>query len=240
MDSVQREKTKEVGELCDVAPATRDIAWARKFFEAFPKAVFKSRTPQILRGPDGFPYFVLEVPEPGESFQAFNVAEVVAHCVDKGFGIVLNPAEEPPDFVFPYGSLWSFHMRGDFYPPSVAAAQEGGAKEEKIEKGREVMVGQPSEEFFPKAAQLAVATFLKFALGIDEPSCFVLMDPKQKPERSLVFNVFPSEFPSKDHFFGALRALGWFFPNDYVATAIDKDSPLAEHFQPLPLPLPPE
>lgn len=235
METTQREKTKELSELCDVAPAARDGAWARNFFTTFPQAVFKSRDPQLLRGPDGFPYFVLELPEVGEHFQAFQPVDVIAHCVENGFGIVLNPTEEPPDFVFPYGALWAYHARGEFYPPTEVSGA-AGAKEEKLEEGREVMVGQPSEEFFPVPAQRAVATFLKYALGIETPSCFLLMDPKQKPDRSLVFNVFPSAFPSQDHFFGALRALGWFFPNDYVATAIDKDSPLAQHFKPLPLP----
>lgn len=230
-----KEKTKELSELCDIAPAARDAEWGKRFFAAFPEAVFKSRDPQVLRGPDGFPYFVLEVPESGESFQGVRAKDVLAHCVAMGFGIVLNPEEEPPDFVFPYGALWPFHARGDFYPPPVVPL-ESGAKEQKLEERREVMIGQPSEDFFPAVARRAVATFLKYALGVDTPSCFVLVDPKQRPERSLVFNVFPSQFPSKEHFFGALRALGWFFPNDYVATAIDKDSPLAAHFEPLPLP----
>lgn len=234
MEDLQRQKTLELADLCDIAPAVRDGAWARKFFETFPQAVLKGRSPQVLRGPDGFPYFALEIPEVGEKFQAFQPAEVIAHCVEKGFGIVLNPTEEPPDFVFPYGALWAYHARKDFYPPSEARGS--GEKEERLEEGREVLVGAPSEEFFPTPARLAVATFLKYALGIEQPACFVLMDAKQKPERSLVFNVFPSSFESQEHFFGALRALGWFFPNDYVATAIDQDSELVKHFEPLPLP----
>lgn len=227
-------KTAEVAQLCSVPREQRNDVWRRQFHVAIPEASMRTQTPQVLVGPDGFPYFVLLLPQPGVGFETFCLSHILDFCLDNGVGIVVNPDKGQPDYVFPYGALWAFRSRGVFEPEMPVDAPRGFAPE-TLPEGRQVLVGQPSEDYFPANARRVVSRFLRERLGIAQPACFLLMDGASKPEQSLVFNIHPTNFANEPDFARALQALRWYLPNDYGCTAFGRESELTRAFEALPV-----
>jgi hypothetical protein len=223
------EKTAIVHQLCEVPRENRDAAWRRKFYEVIPDASMQSEQPQVIAGPDGFPYVVLSTPPADAQFDAFCLNHVLDVCLDQGYGIVINPESQPqPDFVFTYGALWSFKARGDFEPK---LASEGEAKPTPTpDEEREILVAQPSAEYLPDFARAAISRFMKDVVGVPKPSCFMVIDAAMNPSQNLVFNVEPANFPSEDVFGQVMRALSWFMPRDYALVVMPGQH---EHYQPL-------
>ena len=225
-------KTSELFRLCAIPHEARDAAWLARFYAAAPDASLKGETPQAIAGPDGFPYFVLKLPEEGVPFEAYCISHIVDFCLENGLGAVLNPQKERPDYVFTFGNLWSWKATGQFVRELPPGAPPGVTKE-TVDGEREVLVAQPSEDFFPGFARRAVDRFLRHRLGVAEPGCFLLGDPTAIPTQSLVFNVFSDGFESEKDFANAMYFLRWYLPGDYSCTAIPRNSDLASHFAPL-------
>lgn len=224
------DKTADVIELLEQPREQRTEAWRRQFFTALPDASMQAESPQVIRGPDGFPYFALSTPEPGAEFDAFCVNHVLDACLSQGFGIVINPRKSPqPDFVFSFGSLWAYKLRGNFEPPAPPRQADGETKAQ-IEQEREVTIAQPSEEYLPTFARRAISRFLSEAVNVPTPSCFVVIDPAITPPQNLAFNVAPENFENQEVFQRVMRALSWFLPRDYGMVVIPGQE---KHFKPL-------
>ena len=65
------EKTNIIANLLTIPKAERDQEWTEDFLANIPAASFKCGDPQLISGPDGFPYFQLFLPEPGVGFQCY-------------------------------------------------------------------------------------------------------------------------------------------------------------------------
>ena len=100
-------QTALLTELFTVDRAQRDVKWIQRFYEAIVDASMASLPKQTLQGPDGFPYFILNTPKASESFTPFCISHILDFCLTHGLGVVINPAANPPDWVFTYGQLWS-------------------------------------------------------------------------------------------------------------------------------------
>jgi hypothetical protein len=220
------QKTQALGALFVVPPERRDDAWRARFFENIAEASLACGNPQVSQGPDGFPYFALSMPQAGKPFDAFCVAHVLDLCIEKGFGIVINPAQGNPDWVFTYGDLCDFRTRGTFEDEPVPAPPEPSAA------GRQVMVGAPSEEFLLPSARAVIRAFLK-QVGVKEPRVLLLIDPRAVPSKALAFSFFPDEFPSMDHYNQVLGRLGWFLPRGRGVVGLPRNPSLTDAFLPL-------
>jgi hypothetical protein len=230
-------KTQEVQDLFQVAREGRDDAWRDRFFAAIGDASMAAAAPdQILRGPDGFPYFVLNLPPSGQPFETFCVSHILDVCLDNGFGIVIQPDANPPQWVFTYGNLWSFKQVGKF----EVAAPESDVEESgesiagpRADSPDTILAGQPSADFFPDYARKAIKEFLIHKSGDSNPQVLLATQPSSVPSRSLVFSVFSENFPDRKDFEDVMYRLTWFIRRDYGLLSIPKDSDLAKSFAPL-------
>ncbi|MEO8876267.1 MAG: hypothetical protein ABI461_11815 [Polyangiaceae bacterium] len=225
-------KTNALLELFAHPRDLRDDAWRAAFKEAVIDASLASPKEQVMRGPDGFPYFVLTRPPVAEEFTPFCISHVLGHCTSSGIGIVIEPGEKGPEWVFSYGDLFSLRAYGSFAGDPVDQ-DAPGPKIEVLEKDRHVMVGSPSEEFFPAWARRVLSGFLKSAANIETPGVLVMVDPTRAPSRNLVFNVHPEDFESQADFQKIMNMLGWFMPPKRSCIALSKGALDPSQFQPL-------
>ena len=72
------EKTQIIFDLIRVPAEERDEQWQRSFLTNIVEASFRCGDPQVIAGPDGFPYVQLLMPKPNESFQCY----VIDHMKD--------------------------------------------------------------------------------------------------------------------------------------------------------------
>jgi hypothetical protein len=207
----------------------RGPIWLEQFYSAVVDCSFTDGTPQLIYGPDHFPYFGLYIPPENEPFQEFCIRSILEKLTDDGIGVALNPTGMDADWVFTYGDLLTFRMFGAF---EVTPAGPG-LKQESAEQENQVLVAQPSEAFLPRYARKVIREYLQKMMGIPEPGVFLLSRPGVIPAQELAFSVFQEDFTSPDIFQGAMGALRWFLPRHYGIVSIQKDSPLTQYFQPL-------
>ena len=65
------DKTREIFELVETPHEARDEAWSAAFLSDLSGASFRCGDPQVIQGPDGFPYVQLLLPESGVGFQCY-------------------------------------------------------------------------------------------------------------------------------------------------------------------------
>jgi hypothetical protein len=232
-------KTQEVQDLFQVAREQRDDAWRERFYAAIVDASMAAPPEQILRGPDGFSYFVLNLPPVGQPFETFCISHVLDVCLDNGFGVAIQPDANPPEWVFPYGTLWSlkelgrFQMAPAWQPDAEKTSGSPAGESAPAGGGPKVLSGQPSPGFFPAYARKAIKRFLTEKTGNTGPRVLLVTDPCGVPVQSLVFSVFPEDFPDRKDFEDVMYRLTWFLPGHYGLLSIVKDSDLAKQFEPL-------
>lgn len=234
-------ETQEVHDLFNVGREQRDQTWRDRFFAAIVDASMATTPQQILRGPDRFPYFVLNLPPAGEPFETFCISHILDACLDHGFGAVIQPEPDPPQWVFTYGNLWSLKEFGKFELEQLAeegAGESNGvasAKPPPSDAGdpRPVLTGQPSASFLPPYARKAIKEFLTEKTGNAGPRVLLVNDPRNTAGQLLTFSVFAEDFASKNDFEDVMYRLTWYLPPHYGLVSIAKDSELAKGFEPL-------
>ena len=157
-------------ELFAVAREARDEAWVAAFYAAVPDAPMTAG--EVFGGPDAFAYQPL-TPGGTSSLRA-----VLDGCLDRGTGIVVLAGE--PQWVFPYGNLWSFREEGTFVIPVEDGPAPSG----------QVLVGSPSEAALPPYARRAIKRELEFQ-GAERPGVLLVDTPGSSPPRSLAFEPMP-------------------------------------------------
>jgi len=155
--------------LLAVDREARDEAWVAAFYEAVPDAPMTAG--EVFGGPDAFAYLPLTPGGPTTLRQSLGA------CLDRGTGIVVTT--DAPEWVFPYGNLWSLREEGAFVLP----AEEGGAPQQ-------VLVGSPTEAVLPAYARRAIKRELEFQ-GAERPGVLLVDAPGASPSRSLAFDPMP-------------------------------------------------
>lgn len=231
-------KTHEVADLLFVDRGQRDLAWTRRFYQAIGNAGMVTTPEQVLQGPDGFSYFVLNMPSPERSFELLSATQVLEFCLEHSLGVVIEPFPEPPEWVISFGQLWSKKQFGRFEvtlepdPGNDAGTQLNSPEIPSHLAGKQVVLaGQPNESYFPAFARNAVRKFL-LDQGIENPGTLLLSNPAEQPQEAIVFSVFAEDFAAKTQFEHFLQRLSWFFPPHYRLSSISKSSELAKSFQP--------
>jgi hypothetical protein len=222
--------TKVVDELLRMPLEARDENWRNTFLNAIVDASMAGRSPQVLRGPDGFPYFCLDLPPSGTGFTPFCISHILDHCLESSLGIVVAPGQGSAAWVFSFGSLLNFSKTGKFYGDDTASEQM-----ETVEQEREVLVGMPDPILFPDSAREGLKRLLgnwKFMEG-RVPSFFMLNDFSQRPDRSLVFNFFRDDVDSEEDFNLLRKMVKWFVPDYLGLITIERDSNLCDYLQPI-------
>jgi hypothetical protein len=219
-------KTQLLAELMAVAPDKRDEQWLQRFYAAVPDASLVAGNPQVEQGPDGFPYFQLAMPDPGE-FTPFCVTHVLDNCLQHGMGIALfdNARRKgEPAWVFTYGSLLSFKLYGAFDGDPSEPRASSVAPEAASDESRKVLTGAPSESFLPAYARKAMGDFFRRALQHPDPRVALVVDPRLSPMRNLMVNVTLEDYGGDEKKMrGALYYLSWFLPSSYGLVAMPPD-----------------
>lgn len=223
-------KTKILRSLFNAPQEERSEEWKMLFFNSVAEASFICGNPQVIEGPDGFPYFQLNLPEPGKTFQCYVIKNMIGDfLLEKGYGVVINQAKDQPDWVFTYGDIVNYHIRKEFYTKSES---ENIPKAEIFKAGQKVFIGQPSEFILPIQTRTVIRDFLK-SVGIDDVKLLLLTGIYQQTEfQELVFNITPDKFEKEEHFIGLMKTLVWYFPRHYSFVSAD-ESKYKDNFVPL-------
>ncbi len=228
-------KTHIVVALFKVPKAQRDNQWRQEFYEQVATASFACAAPQTLTGPDGFTYFILRTPEPGEPFESFCIRNMKNDfLLERGWGVVFNPAaDKTADWVFTHGEIVNLHLNNHFISvidnrdtQNIEFTKNVGI----IKKEEKVMIAQPSETFLPKTTRAALSKFLQ-SKGIKNPKVMMICSQSDgKVIRKLALNISPENYPVVTQLDYLMQQVGWFLPNDYLLVPLSEKSSLAKDF----------
>ena len=246
VENFDLEKTKLLYALCMVPPQDRNQNWRESFLDAIANASMVTLPEQVVKAGDGFFYFALALPTPGENIKPFSLSHVLDFCLENGCGVVINPSGKSADWVFSYGDLWSYSLTGSFYPEQLApkkvefadpkaASQKAMDEFDQEEDDDQVLVGAPNEELLPAAARKVLRDFclnLKVYQG-RVPQIFLMADPNSAPVQSLVFNFHAQDFDEEPVYRQLMMALSWYIPKGLGLVGIPKESHMSSHFKDL-------
>ncbi|MEO5911618.1 MAG: hypothetical protein ABIP95_12065 [Pelobium sp.] len=227
------EKTSIIHNLVQIPKNERDEKWEKSFLENIGEASFRCGEPQVITGPDGYPYFQLFLPEPNTSFQCYVIKNMKDDfLLNLGYGVVINPTEKGVDWVLPYGTIVNFSLNNEFYTATETSFSKKPGYE-TISSDEKVMVGQPSEKLLPKLTRHVIAEFLK-SNGIVNPKIVLMMRTMEggNVSQDLVFNFTAKNFSDENTFETLVSSLTWYLPRHYSIVFMNEESFSAD-FMPL-------
>lgn len=226
-------KTHVIVKLFSIPPDKRDEQWYRSFYQNVATASFAGGTPQVLTGPDGFPYFILRTPEANQPFESFCIQNMKDDfLLQRGWGVVFNPDEnKKADWVFTHGDVVSLHLNNEFNTPVNEADIQNieFTKTAGLTKAAEqVMIAQPSAAYLPLPTRGALKQFLQ-SKGIKKPMVMLLSSNSNgRPVQKLAFNISPENYPVAAQLDHLMQQVGWFLPRHYLIIPLSKNSGLSD------------
>jgi hypothetical protein len=223
------EKTEMLAQLFATPHDQRDEAWVATFFANAGQASFCCEAPQVITGPDSFPYVRLTLPESNKPFTCYVIEHMIPQFVlRQGLGIAINPDKAQPDWVFSYGDLVNYHLYGAFDARDTRF-EAGVPEQETLTEGTLIKTGEPSPQILPPEVRQTLRGFLE-RVGIPAKVMLMSRDADAKGNRkgglSLVFPFTRDSFNNPDEYAYFVESLGWFFPRHYSVLGM-ADS---EHF----------
>lgn len=219
------EKTQLIFELLNIPRENRGEEWQKSFLENIVHASFRCGDPQIITGPDGFPYFQLLMPQPNERFQCYVIDRMKDDfLLASGYGVVINPEGGQPEWVLSYGDILNLHLTGSFYTTGPTLFS-GAREDENITKDEKVLVGQPSESILPEMTRAILRQFL-MNNGVESPKVLLMSrkgNSDEEASQDLVFNLSPELFESEELFRSVTQHLSWFLPRHYSYAALSEE-----------------
>lgn len=224
--------TAVIDQLLRVPREERNDEWVGNFLTHVGTASFVCGDPQVIQGPDNFPYFQLFIPEANKPFQCYVLDHMLDDfLLDNGLGVALEPKAGEVEWVLSYGDLLHYSVHRTFAIPNDHLFGRGGEGDETITADEQVLVGAPSELILPLKARGVIREFLK-AQGIQEPKVCLMDRSTYGKGQDLVFNLTPWQFETEAHYRAVMQALGWFLPRYYSYTGAEERT-FQSHFLPL-------
>lgn len=227
------EKTQSIANLLAVPREERNEEnWLNQFLNDLPGASFRCGLPQVISGADGFPYFQLYVPDPGEEFQSYAIDKMIPEfLLERGFGVLINPGAGYPDWVLTYGDILNYSLNGSFFTYDSNFSTNTDAEEE-VGEGEEIMVGQPAETILPSVTRKLLKDFFELN-GIKDPKVLLLVRKKgEEMYQDLAFNITPGDFETETHYRNMMQTITWYLPRHYSLIGLN-DSEVEKGFMPL-------
>ncbi len=217
--------TISLNSLMSIPFAERDEQWRIDFLNYLPVSSLQLGDPEVIVGPDGFPYVQLTTVEKDKNYQAFVIKNRnFDFILNQGFGVVINAHLEQPDWILSYGDLMNLSLNNEFYTEESLFSKNSGAS--TIDKDEKILVGQPSEVIFPKVARAALREFLVYQ-GLSNPKVMLIArnyEEENTVTQDLVFNITPSQFENMEEFNALMGQIGWFLPRHYSYMGMDEFS----------------
>jgi len=209
----------------------RDEDWLHRFLTDLPAASFRCGDPQIIAGPDGFPYFQLFLPEPGTEFQSFVIERMKDDfLIERGYGVIINSGAEQPEWVLSYGDILNLHLNNSFLVTESAFNID--SSDEVVKEQEEVMIGQPSAYILPAETRKLLKDFFELN-GIPDPMVLLMMRKQgDKVTQDLAFNITPALFESEVHYRNMMQTVTWYLPRHYSIIGLN-DEVMEKGFMPL-------
>lgn len=202
---------KNLDDLLNIAADRRDTDWENQFFVQFTSSTVNILSPDPQVGPDNWPYLLVE-----SDVDAKESVQKILHWLhDKGIGLVLNPTEEYPDYVFTYGMIWHFKETGLFYKTIDQIKPEVV----EIQKNASIYYGQPSESFMPTYVRKILLDFFRDQ-GLLGVKINLLSDDNKNFDLCFSLESLGNP-PTKEHQ-GIAEAISWFLPPHYSIVLISE------------------
>ena len=178
------EKTLIVNKLMETEFSQRNEEWVGEFLKNIGEAKLQLGDPEIIMDPDGFPYMHLKTVSTGESFKAFVLKNEIPLLLEKTFGVIINPTNSKPDWIFSSGDILNYYLNEAFYTDETIFSKNVNAI--TIQKDEDILVGAPSEEILPTFVRRSIKEHLQHA-GIKNPkSCSLrAITPMKRPCRKI-------------------------------------------------------
>jgi hypothetical protein len=218
------EKTQELERLFQVDRSHRDESWHKSFFAAVVDASLACSRPQVVIGPDQFPYFHLGLPS--GAFEPFCISHILDGALSNVFGACIFSnleSSSTPEYVFSYGDLLSYKLYGTFAgdPVEVNTQPSPALQQEILTEAREILVGQPSEDYLPTSALKALGDFMRQRLGHPEPKICLILDRQIRPSKNIAINISIDDVGGDpNQLQGIFRGISWFLPRNYGLMAV--------------------
>lgn len=193
-----------LNELVKVPFEARDHKWESQFFNEISKCKLRLLSPDPQEGPDGFPYLLTATN--GETTDEFQ--QILHWAYKKGIGLVINPEQEYPDFVFTYGMLWSFKETGYFYRTTQVMPNSLV----ELKAGANFVYGEPSEQYLPVYARNILREFFRDQ-GLLAVKLMVFSEDQKNFDLLISIDSLGNP-PTKEHD-GIAEAISWFLPPHY-------------------------
>ncbi|MDB5028449.1 MAG: hypothetical protein JWO66_2138 [Candidatus Eremiobacteraeota bacterium] len=213
----------------------RGAKWRHRFYDLVETARLRQRDPRVFLGPDGFPYFALDLPEGGEDGE-ISVADLVELATDRGFGIAIEPMDEVAAWVFTCGDLVTRRSFGGYEFPRIGIVPaESPTFRAVLKETQRMEILAPDDALLPRYVRPLLYEYFTRTLGIADPGVLALVSPDQEPREQLVFRIARDDFDDEDEFESAIAGLTWFLPRHLVVSILPTDvvEALDEAFVPL-------
>jgi len=189
-----------------------------QMLELFPRVPLYYESWKVELGPDGFPY--LDVGFKGRNENRTTLKEIAPTALTEGFGVTLNKVANKVDWVF---SL------GDFIPlarAGIMVTHNGhvGLQSKRVEEKTEVQIGLPNEDIIPMDVRKHLRKYLQTAWKVENPKFYLMLNPKDNPPWTIMFNFSRRDFENETEYRNALSHLSWFFPKTVFVGCIKDDS----------------
>ena len=210
-------------EHLDVPEVERGAKWRHRFYDLIETARLMQRDPRIVLGPDGFPYYALDLPDEGEDGD-IAVSDLVDLATDRGFGIAIEPFDEAAAWVFTCGDLVTRRAFGGYEFPRVGILPGEAPTFRAVLKQTERMeVLAPDESMLPTYVRPLLHRYFTHTLGIEDPGVLALVSPDQNPREQLVFRIARDDFATESEFESAIAGLTWFLPRHLVLSVLPNE-----------------
>ena len=155
----------------------RHQAWQKQFLSLLPSAFVTFLSSQPQQGPDGMPYFLVQIKEDSKE----PLIKLLHWLSQKGIGLVVHPEKEYPDYIFTYGMIWYFKETRFFLSPHN--------KNLKTSQDTKITFGQPSQEFLPLYVRSILKQFF-FDQGVYNPQWVMVGPDKHNMDICFLLGIF--------------------------------------------------
>jgi len=210
---------------------TRDAAWLSSFYLAAWNASVSVGEPEHFDGPDGMPYYRLNLPGGGTDFDAQSLSNMAGICVERNAGAAFfaraDDPETAPQFVLSMGVLDSM-LRYDSPDGDPVDCEVDSRSQSLFAGSRQVLTASPSAEFLLGYTARALHRYMSCIWGIADPRVHLLVDPALHPSRNLVIGRKRSSFSSDQEVSDEMARLLWFMPPRRSLILMPEDWSLAD------------
>lgn len=195
----------DLKQLLAVPAKERDMAWTSEFFRVFPQSKLSLFKEESAPGPDGFSYAWVQIdPVKGGEIPAL---DMISWAAQKNLGLVVNPNQEFPDYVFTFGMLWNFVTHGRF--ADLSRSNDLSTSQHANVNSPVLMKGPPNPEFLPPWVRQSIKDFLT-ENGFLTPK-WQVVSLKEK-HFDFVFSQESFRLSQPEELKTMAEALSWFFP----------------------------